>query len=177
MEAAGRWVLISDASDQPDLEAIAWALLRRWGVVFRRLLDREGELPPWYALLQVYRRLEAQGRIRGGRFVAGFSGEQYALSEAVTALRHARRAPKSGELISISAADPLNLVGIVTPGPRVAAIPTNRILFRDGVPIAARDGGEIRFMSDPESDRWALTQALRRQRAPQAVRAYLGSRA
>lgn len=176
MEAAGRWVLIADPSEPPEIEAIAWTLLRRWGVVFRRLLDREGELPPWYALLQVYRRLEAQGRIRGGRFVAGFSGEQYALPEAIAALRQARRAPRSGELISISAADPLNLVGIVTPGPRIASIPSNRVLFRDGVPTAARDGGEIRFMKDAETDRWALTQALRRQRAPHAVRAYLGTR-
>lgn len=79
MEAGGRWTVLPDAPEEHDVESVAWALLRRWGVVFRRLLDREGDLPPWYALLQVYRRLEAQGRIRGGRFVAGFAGEQYAL--------------------------------------------------------------------------------------------------
>jgi ATP-dependent Lhr-like helicase len=176
MEAAGRWALLPRTPDHPDIESLAWVLLRRWGVVFRRVLDGEAELPPWYSLLQVYRRLEAQGRIRGGRFVAGFSGEQYALPEAVTFLRKMRREPKSGELISISAADPLNLVGIITPGLRVPSIPSNRILFRDGVPIAWREGGETRFTSDPVTERWALTQALTRQRAPRAIRAYLGSR-
>jgi ATP-dependent Lhr-like helicase len=115
--------------------------------------------------------------IRGGRFVGGFAGEQYALPEAVTALRKARRQPKTGELVSISAADPLNLVGILTPGHRVAATPKNRILFRDGVPIAFREGSETHFLEEPADKRWALTQALRRQPIPQAVQAYLGSRA
>ncbi len=176
MEAAGRWTVLPAAPDEHDIEAIAWALLRRWGVVFRRVLDREGELPPWYLLLRVYRRLEAQGRIRGGRFVAGFAGEQYALPEAVTALRKARRAAARGELVSISAADPLNLVGIITPGHRVPATPNNRILLRDGLPVAFREGSETHFLEEPENERWALTQALRRQPAPRAVQAYLGSR-
>jgi ATP-dependent Lhr-like helicase len=176
MEAAGRWSVLPDPPEQHDIESIAWALLRRWGVVFRRVLDREGDLPPWYMLLRVYRRLEAQGLIRGGRFVSGFAGEQYALPEAVTALRRARRAPKTGELVSISAADPLNLVGIVTPGHRVPATPKNRILFRDGIPIAFQEGSETHFLEEPDSERWALTQALRRQPLPRAVRAYLGSR-
>jgi ATP-dependent Lhr-like helicase len=176
MEAAGRWTVLPDAPEEHDVESVAWILLRRWGVVFRRLLDREGDLPPWYSLLRVYRRLEAQGRIRGGRFVAGFAGEHYALPEAVTALRKSRRKPKYGELISISAADPLNLVGILTPGHRVPATPKNRVLFRDGVPIAFHEGSETHFLEDPEDQRWALTQALRRQRLPRAVQAYLGSR-
>jgi len=176
MEAAGRWTVLPDAPEEHDVESVAWTLLRRWGVVFRRLLDREGDLPPWYALLRVYRRLEAQGRIRGGRFVAGFAGEQYALPEAVTALRRSRRKPKSGELTSISAADPLNLVGILTPGHRVPSTPKNRILFRDGVPIAFHEGSETHFLEDPEDQRWALTQALRRQPVPRSVQAYLGSR-
>jgi ATP-dependent Lhr-like helicase len=177
MEAAGRWTVLPQAPEEHDVESVAWALLRRWGVVFRRVIDREGDLPPWYALLRVYRRLEAQGLIRGGRFVGGFAGEQYALPEAVTALRKARRQPKTGELVSISAADPLNLVGILTPGHRVAATPKNRILFRDGVPIAFREGSETHFLEEPADKRWALTQALRRQPIPQAVQAYLGSRA
>ncbi len=176
MEAAGRWSMLPKAPEEHDVESIAWTLLRRWGVVFRRLLDREGDLPPWYALLRVYRRLEAQGRIRGGRFVAGFAGEQYALPEAVSALRKARRAPKTGELVSISAADPLNLLGIITPGHRVPATPKNRILFRDGLPIAFREGSETHFLEDPEEEKWALTQALRRQPVPPTVRAYLGNR-
>jgi ATP-dependent Lhr-like helicase len=176
MEAAGRWTVLPDAPEEHDTESIAWTLLRRWGVVFRRVLDREGDLPPWYALLRVYRRLEAQGLIRGGRFIAGFAGEQYALPEAVTALRKARRQPKTGELVSISAADPLNLVGILTPGHRIPATPKNRILFRDGIPIAFKEGSETHFLEDPADDRWALTQALRRQPIPRAVQAYLGTR-
>ncbi|MFW2386692.1 MAG: DEAD/DEAH box helicase [Polyangiales bacterium] len=176
MEAAGRWTVLPEAPEEHDVETVAWTLLRRWGVVFRRLLDREGDLPPWYALLRVYRRLEAQGRIRGGRFVAGFAGEQYALPEAVTALRKTRRQAKTGELVSISAADPLNLVGILTPGHRIPATPKNRILFRDGVPIAFREGSENHFLEDPAEDRWALTKALGRQPVPRAVQAYLGSR-
>jgi len=176
MEAAGRWTVLPDAPDAHDVESIAWALLRRWGVVFRRILDREGDLPPWYELLRVYRRLEAQGLIRGGRFVAGFAGEQYALPEAIPALRKARRTERKGELVSISAADPLNLVGILTPGNRVAAIPRNRILFRDGLPIAFREGSDTHFLVEPEEQRWALTKALQRQPVPRAVQAYLGSR-
>jgi ATP-dependent Lhr-like helicase len=176
MEAAGRWTVLPAAPEEHDIESIAWALLRRWGVVFRRILDREGDLPPWYELLRVYRRLEAQGRIRGGRFVAGFAGEQYALPEAIPALRKARRAEKNGELVSISAADPLNLVGILTPGHRVAAVPRNRILFRDGLPVAYREGSETQFLVNPDQQRWALTKALQRQPVPRAVQAYLGSR-
>jgi len=176
MEAAGRWTVLPDVSREYDVESVAWTLLRRWGVVFRRLLDREGDLPPWYTLLRVYRRLEAQGRIRGGRFVAGFAGEQYALPEAVTSLRKVRRQDKTGELVSISAADPLNLVGIITPDHRVPATPKNRILFRDGIPIAFREGSETHFLEDPADERWALSQALARQSIPRAVRAYLGNR-
>ena len=176
MEAAGRWTVLPDTVEEHDVESVAWTLLRRWGVVFRRLLDREGDLPPWYVLLRVYRRLEAQGRVRGGRFVAGFAGEQYALPEAVTALRKARREGKTGELVSISAADPLNLIGILTPGHRVPATPKNRVLFRDGIPIAFREGSETQFLGDPAAERWALSQALGRQPMPRSVRAYLGNR-
>ncbi len=177
MEAAGRWTVLPEPAEEHDIESIAWALLRRWGVVFRRVLDREGDLPPWYMLLRIYRRLEAQGLIRGGRFIAGFAGEQYALPEAVTALRKARRASKTGELISISAADPLNLVGIITPGHRVPATPKNRVLFRDGVPIAFQEGSETHFLDEePAADRWTLRRALQRQPVPRAVQAYLGIR-
>ncbi|MGB5697575.1 MAG: hypothetical protein WBM46_18120, partial [Polyangiales bacterium] len=175
MEAAGRWTVLPEAPEEHDVQSVAWTLLRRWGVVFRRILDREGDLPPWYRLLRVYRRLEAQGLLRGGRFIAGFAGEQYALPEAVTALRKARRQPKTGELVSISAADPLNLVGILTPGHRIPTTPKNRILFRDGVPVAFREGSEMHFLEDPADERWALTQALRRQPIPRTVRAYLGN--
>jgi ATP-dependent Lhr-like helicase len=174
MEAAGRWTVLPDAPAEHDVESIAWTLLRRWGVVFRRILDREGDLPPWYVLLRVYRRLEAQGLIRGGRFVAGFGGEQYALPEAIPALRKARRADATGELVSISAADPLNLVGIITPGHRVPATPKNRVLFRDGLPIAFKEGSEVHFLEDPEDKRWTLNKALQRQPISRAVQAYIG---
>jgi len=125
------------------LELAARQLLGRWGVVMRDLLARETAAPPWRELLPIYRALEARGELRGGRFVGGFSGEQFALPEAVEALRAVRRAPKEGERLEISAADPLNLVGILTPGPRVPATLGARIAFVDGVPgpAVAMPGG------------------------------------
>jgi ATP-dependent Lhr-like helicase len=141
-------------------------LLRRYGVVFRKLLDREPEwLPPWHLLLRAYRRLEAQGQIRGGRFVASSSGEQYALPDAVTALRSARRRPGEDQLVSLSAADPLNLLGIVTPGARLAALTGNRLLLRDGLPVAVRVAGEVRFLEPvAPGGEWALRTALLRSK-------------
>ena len=130
-----------------SVEAVARTLLRRYGVVLRRIVEREAELPPWRELLRAYRRLEARGDIRGGRFVAGFSGEQYALPEAVEALRAARRAPKDGALVSISAADPLNLVGIVTPGDRIPAIASNRVLFETACPWLRRSAAASKSWS------------------------------
>jgi len=168
MEAAGRWSLLHSArapeSAEEAVEAVGRTLLRRYGVVQRRVLERETELPPWRELLRAYRRLEARGDIRGGRFIAGFSGEQYALPEAVEALRAVRRAPKDGALVSVSAADPLNVVGIMTPGDRVPAIASNRILFRDGVPVARKQGTRIEILGPAEEgDRWALETALVRR--------------
>jgi ATP-dependent Lhr-like helicase len=128
-------------TDTVDL--YARQLLSRYGVVFHRLLERESGLPPWRDLLYCFRRLEARGEIRGGRFVAGFSGEQYALPEAVQQLRAIRRKSAPGHFATLSAADPLNLAGILTPGRRVTAIASNRILYRDGLPIAAQEGGEL----------------------------------
>jgi ATP-dependent Lhr-like helicase len=106
-------------------------------VVFRDLLVRETFTVPWREVLWALRRMEARGTIRGGRFVSGFSGEQYAVPEAVDALRAVRKQPRVGETITVSAADPLNLVGIVLPGPRVPAVATNLITYVDGVPEAA----------------------------------------
>lgn len=126
----------SAQSRDAPLENVARQYLRRYGVVFRDLLGREAAPPPWRELVRVYRTLEARGELRGGRFVAGFAGEQFALPEAVDALRAARRAPRAGERIEVSAADPLNLAGILTPGPRVAAVLGNRAAFVDGVPEA-----------------------------------------
>jgi ATP-dependent Lhr-like helicase len=112
-------------------------LLRRYGVVFRELLARESILPPWRELLIAFRRLEARGEIRGGRFVSGFIGEQYAMPVAVESLRAMRHRASSGDLVTLSAADPLNLVGIIVPGDRVAAISGRFVTFKDGVPIAS----------------------------------------
>ncbi|MBO0685998.1 MAG: hypothetical protein J2P45_22860, partial [Candidatus Dormibacteraeota bacterium] len=125
-------------ADPDDLaEALAEQLLARWGVVFRDLLLRESFNVPWRDVLWALRRLEARGMIRGGRFVNGFAGEQYALPEAVEALRAVRKLPRSGETVTISAADPLNLVGIVLPGPRVPALAGNVVTYVDGVPETA----------------------------------------
>ncbi|HRP97394.1 MAG TPA: hypothetical protein PL143_14190, partial [Rhodocyclaceae bacterium] len=150
------------------VEHVVRTLLRRYGVVFRRLVDREAAwLPPWRDLLRCLRRLEARGEIRGGRFVAGFSGEQFALPEAIGLLRTARRADPDGQWISLSATDPLNLVGIVTPGGRVAALTGNRVLYRDGVPLAVLVAGELRFLATLEpAEQWAAKNALLRRSVP-----------
>ena len=132
--------------ENPGLEAIARVLLKRYGVVFRKLADRENLLPPWRELVRAFRLLEARGEIRGGRFVEGFYGEQFALPEAVAQLSLFRKKEKNGALLSLSAADPANLQGILTPGPRVPATRKNRILFRDGEPVAVLEGGEMRVL-------------------------------
>jgi ATP-dependent Lhr-like helicase len=174
MESAGRWSPIRRLSAEPGSQArtaavehVAQALLRRYGVVFWRLLAREASaLPPWRDLLRVYRRLEARGEIRGGRFVAGFSGEQYALPEAVGLLREIRRRPGSGQFVSLSAADPLNLIGVLTPGGKLAALTGNRLLYRDGLPIAALSGGKVEFLTTvDEPTRWEAEKRLLRSSA------------
>jgi ATP-dependent Lhr-like helicase len=112
-------------------------LLARYGVVFREILARESVLPPWRDLLLGFRRLEDRGDIRGGRFVAGFIGEQFALPTAVESLRAMRHQAPTGETLTVSAADPMNLVGIIVPGERVAALSGRTVTFRDGVPVTA----------------------------------------
>ena len=187
MDNAGRWVRLrrdqpasnSDgvsSIDRETIEAVARKLLQRYGVVFRKLLDRESMSVPWRDLLRVYRRLEARGEIRGGRFVGGFSGEQFASPEAVQLLRSIRRAPSEGAMISISAADPLNLLGVLTPGPRLSPSASNRVLFRDGVPVAVLEAKEIRFLAEMNAaDQWKIRNALLRRRVPPKVRAYLST--
>ncbi|MFZ0913268.1 MAG: DEAD/DEAH box helicase [Candidatus Korobacteraceae bacterium] len=137
----GRWSLLypGEGADRSKVvEATCWMLLRRYGVVFRETLARESNLPKWRELLIAFRRLEDRGEVRGGRFVNGFLGEQFALPEAVESLRAMRNLPASGEVVTISAADPLNLVGFIVPGERVAAISGKYVSFRDGV--AVEDG-------------------------------------
>jgi ATP-dependent Lhr-like helicase len=117
------------------LEATCRMLLRRYGIVFREILARETILPAWRELLITFRRLEDRGEVRGGRFISELIGEQFALPVAVDSLRAARTAPLTGEVVTISAADPLNLVGIIVPGERVPAISGRFVTFRDGIPI------------------------------------------
>jgi len=148
VQDAGRWALIrrkpAATLTREALEQIARALLKRYGVVFWRMLAREADwLPSWRELLLALRRMETRGEIRGGRFVAGFSGEQFALPEAIAALREGRRhAQGTGDCI-VCGADPLNLAGILTPGAKVPATPSNRLLVREGVPVAALVGGQM----------------------------------
>jgi ATP-dependent Lhr-like helicase len=155
-----------DAGAAHTVEQVVRSLLRRWGVIFWKLLAREADwLPPWRDVLMCCRRLEARGEIRGGRFVAGFAGEQFATPEAVAPLREARRRPSAGEYVSLSGADPLNLLGIVTPGARLPALTGNRLLYRDGLPIATFAGGEVSFLEtlDPKEQWEARNVLLRRQ--------------
>jgi len=138
--AEGRWSLLPGAPpcDRDELaEAVAEQLLARWGVVFRDLLARESLALPWRDLLWAFRRMEARGTVRGGRFVTGFAGEQYALPGAIESLRRLRKTPRSGERVRVSATDPMNLVGVLTPGPRIPAVATNEVVFVDGLPEGA----------------------------------------
>jgi len=134
----GRWSLLPSFESVDDREALAEAvaeqLLARWGVVFKDLLARETLAIPWREVVWALRRLEARGLIRGGRFVSGFTGEQFGLPDAVDGLRRVRRMERRDEVVEISAADPLNLVGILTPGPRIPARRTLRVVYRDGRP-------------------------------------------
>ena len=179
IEDAGRWSLLkrgqAGSTPHDTIEHIVDTLLRRYGVVCWRALQREASwLPPWRELLRVLRRLEARGDIRGGRFVATVSGEQFALPEAVGLLRETRRAASADTLVSLSAADPLNLVGLVVPGPKIPALTNNRVLYRDGVPIAAHVSGEITWIAalEPREQRVAEDALIKRQ-AGSPLLAYL----
>jgi ATP-dependent Lhr-like helicase len=168
-EAATRAARLNERiQDDETVEQVARTLLRRWGVVFWRLLAREADwLPPWRELLMCFRRLEARGEIRGGRFVAGFTGEQYAAPEAIGLLRDMRHKPHSNSYVSLSGADPLNLVGIVTPGARLPALSSNRLLYRDGVPVALLAGGEVKFLVQLEpKEQWEAQNLLLRRHVP-----------
>ncbi len=166
---SGRWSLVRSATSQEadpyrHCEYIAKVLLRRYGIVFRKLLDREDIVPSWRELLYVFRRMEARGELRGGRFVHGFAGEQYALPEAVNRLRELRKQVKAGELIAISAVDPLNLTGLITPGQRIASLTSQRILYRDGIPIAQSLQNKTEFLVNiAQEEQWQITNALLRK--------------
>ena len=141
-------------------------MLQRYGVIFRRLLTREPNAAPWRELARVYRRLEARGEIRGGRFVTGMSGELFALPEAVEQLREIRRTPADGRLIVISACDPLNLVGILSAGDRIRAIAGTRIAYRDGIAVSVMEGDFLRPLAEDDMEAAA---ALAGRRVPVAA--------
>jgi ATP-dependent Lhr-like helicase len=185
IEFAGRWSLLrTEIGSKPSgngaesiardaaIEKFARTLLRRYGVVFRRLLERESLGVNWYELGRIYRRWEARGEIRGGYFVAGISGEQFALPEAIGLLRSIRKGPTNNELITLSAADPLNLQGILTPGARIPALTASRILFHDGLPIAALEAGEIRKISDAPVSDLQIERALKVGKLRPSLRPY-----
>jgi ATP-dependent Lhr-like helicase len=166
MADAGRWAVVRrDAAapgrrpDDEEVEHVVRTLLRRWGVIFWKLLAREADwLPSWREILRCCRRLEARGEIRGGRFVAGFAGEQYAIPEAVARLREMRRRPAARLYVSVSGADPLNLAGILTPGPRLPSLAGNRLLYLDGVPLATFAAGEVCFLRPLDSKEQAAAR-------------------
>jgi ATP-dependent Lhr-like helicase len=159
----GRWTTLSSPPSAPEDAIDGWArqLLARYGIVFRDLLARESAAPPWYRILPALRRMESQGTIRGGRFVSNVGGEQYALPEAVEALRRLRDRPPAAEAVCVSAADPVNLVGVVTPSPRIRSHPANRVAFYNGVFVGALEGGALSVADgvDPDAAR-AIRHAL-----------------
>jgi ATP-dependent Lhr-like helicase len=187
MADAGRWALIrrppvgetaaagtpadigdarhSSLASADVLEHVATTLLRRYGVVCWQLLEREPSwLPRWRELLRTFHRLEGRGEVRGGRFVNGLSGEQFALPEAIPVLRETRKRPVNGTLVCVSGADPLNLVGTILPGDKIPALAGNRIVFRDGVPIATLISGHFDFLAElsPDERERARGQLTRR---------------
>lgn len=183
--AIGRWSIRAEAvesseppsSERSKVEAIlderqivedwAWQLLRRWGVVFRDLLEREDGAPNWFELLQVLRRLEARGEIRGGRFITGVAGEQFALADSIGQLRRLRDEGPKQEIVVLSAADPLNLVGVLTRHERVPRTASNRVAYLDGVPMASIQGGEVRWYGDVPRE--MMAQILERLRQKSLV--------
>jgi ATP-dependent Lhr-like helicase len=179
---SGRWSAIErtggDGTAVPEsaVEVQARALLARYGVVFRRLAAREANAAPWRLLARIYRRLEARGEIRGGRFVSGMSGEQFASPEAVERLREVRRTGRDGVLVTISAADPLNLAGVLDSGERVRAITTHRLVYRDGVALAALEGDYMRSLHAIDPGAAAdVASALVGRRMPAVTSGYVGA--
>ena len=166
MDDAGRWALLRRGPAAPivdnkrpaptpadTLEHIAMTLLRRYGVVFWRLLEREADwLPNWRELLRTFHRLEARGEIRGGRFVSGLAGEQFALPEAIPVLREVRRRPHDGSLVAVCGVDPLNLAGTLLPGAKVPGLASNRLVYRDGVPVAAVIAGKQQIWGELDQE-------------------------
>jgi ATP-dependent Lhr-like helicase len=168
MADSGRWSVVRRGPAEARelvIEHVVRTLLKRWGVVCWQLSRVEADwLPPWRELIACLRRLEARGEIRGGRFIAGLSGEQFAVPEAVGSLREIRRKSLTDQDVALSAVDPLNLTGYLTAGPRVPALTSNRVLYRDGLPVATLISGEVRFLVEmDEAGGWQARKALIRR--------------
>jgi ATP-dependent Lhr-like helicase len=173
IEHAGRWSLVRAGTPRDDdelrrreqVEHVARTLLQRYGVVFWKLLEREAAwLPTWRELRQVYQRLEARGEIRGGRFVEGLVGEQFALPEAIPALRAVQQRPHDHQPVIVNGCDPLNLVGTTLAGERLPAVASTRILFEDGVAVAAQVAGKLQWLVEadaPQQQRWRAALGTR----------------
>lgn len=188
IENAGRWTLIrrptasdedKDALSDDLLEKLLSVYLQRWGVISRKVLEKESRCPPWRVLLLKLRRMELQGRIRGGRFVAGIGGEQFALPETVKVLRHCasevkERSEDYSRRIVINATDPLNLVGVILPGRKIPCLAVNRILFENGLPVAALEKDEVTLLQPClEGEQAQYRDVLKNLMFPARLRAYL----
>lgn len=182
IEHAGRWTVIppftgteQDKLNFDYLEKLVFIYVRRYGVVFRKILEKESFAPPWRILIRVLRRLELQGKLRGGRFISGVSGEQFATPEIVKELRKIKNKPKTGQVIAISATDPLNLLGVILPTQKVGNLTNNRILFMDGNPVAILENKDVHFLQQYGKElEWELKNALIQRSFPPKLRAYLG---
>ena len=198
VEDAGRWSLLDTFQlqlsqegankkpshtwqilDEEQIERLISIYLQRWGVLMRSLLERESFAPPWRVLLMHLRKLESRGVLRGGRFVAGVGGEQFAFPETVDALRKLHKKKKKNQLhkpfYSLSASDPLNLLSLSLPGKKIARFLRNRVLYQGGSPIAILENGEVHFLRNVESQKqWDLSQILRKRNFPERLRSYLG---
>jgi ATP-dependent Lhr-like helicase len=195
VEDAGRWSLLDtfqlaeepvkqsrhwEVLDEEQSERLISIYLQRWGVLFRSLLDREAFSPPWRILLAVLRKMELRGTLRGGRFVAGVGGEQFAFPESVDELRKFKKLKEpsgSSATYCIAATDPLNLLNLILPNRKLARLLNNRVLYKGGVPIATLDSGEVHFLRDVDIDQqWNLQQMLLKRNFPTRLRSYLGSK-
>ena len=167
-----------DVLDDDQLERLISIYLNRWGVLFRSIIERELLAPPWRVLLRALRRMELRGTVRGGRFIAGVGGEQFAFQEAVDGLRSMAKevAAAKPRYHSLAASDPLNLLNLILPRRKLAKLLNNRVLFEDGIPIAVVESGEVKFLREVAPERqWALQQALVQKNFPPRLRSYLGA--
>ena len=195
VEDAGRWSLLNtfqqvtevenssrhwQVLDETQLERLISIYLQRWGVLFRGIVDKEPLAPPWRILLSALRKLELRGTLRGGRFISGAGGEQFAYPETVDALRKFKRSRESASHTSyfcLAANDPLNLLNLILPGRKLPRVSNNRVLYRGGIPVAVLESGEIHFLKKTDADQqWQQQQMLTRKVFPARLKSYLGNK-